>query len=247
MFNQLKEKINEIKKMGWIPYEQNNCENVNLKIKKLLKINSKNSNISDYKNKIKIKTRIPTKENKLSLFTVKPDNNFSEIKRIYKLYSYNDRNNPNYKILNQEVISNKKVKIKNNVYFSLKVNSVKRIIQLIVYDNNGNLIDKQTSWSFELLRTKLERKLKLLCYIETDRFYINGQNYVKYKQDNYYTLKDFDTFINLIDNGTISFKFKIGVFKTGNRKGQMHDHGTSITIDRQNLNLLFNEIDNKKK
>ena len=36
-----------------------------------------------------------------------------------------------------------------------------------------------------------------------------------YKTDNYYVLKDFNTFIDLIDNGIISFRFKIGVFKKG--------------------------------
>ena len=135
------------------------------------------------------------------------------------------------------------VKIKDNVYFSLNVNRSQKLVQLMVYNNNGNLIDSQTSWSFDLLKTKLERKLKFLCYVEADKFYINGQNYVKYKVDNYYILKDFDTFINLVEVGIISFRFKIGVFKTGNRKGQIHDHGTSITIDKQNLNLLFNKVD----
>ena len=45
MFNELKEKLNEIKSMGWIPYEQNNYGNVGLKLEKLLKINSENFEI----------------------------------------------------------------------------------------------------------------------------------------------------------------------------------------------------------
>ena len=242
MFNELRGKVNEIKKMGWIPYKQNNYGNVGLQLEKLLKINSENFEIPDYKNKIEIKTKISKKENKISLFNATPDSYLFEIKRIHKLYSYSDRNNPEYKILNQEVVSRKKAKIKDNVYFSLNINRKKQIIELMIYDNDDNLIDNQTSWSFNLLQTKLERKLKYLCYIEADKFYINKQNYVKYKQDHYYILKDFDTFINLIDEGIISFRFKIGIFKTGNKKGQIHDHGTSITIDKKNLNLLFVEI-----
>lgn len=244
MFNELKDKINEIKEMGWIPYEQNNYGNVGLKLEKLLKINSENFEIPDYKNKIEIKTKVSKKESKISLFNATPDSYLFEIKRIHKLYSYSNRNDSNYKILNQEVVSNKKVRIKDNVYFSLRVNRAKKVVQLMVYNSNGNLIDNQTSWSFELLKTKLERKLRFLCYVEADKFYINGQNYVKYKKDSYYALKDFDIFLNLIDNGIIGFRFKIGVFKTGNRKGQIHDHGTSVTIDKHNLSLLFNEIDN---
>lgn len=238
MFNELKEKLNEIKSMGWIPYEQNNYGNVGLKLEKLLKINSENFEIPDYKNEIEIKTKVSKKESKISLFNATPDSYLFEIKRIHKLYSYADKNNSDYKILNQEIVSNKMVKIKDDVYFCLNVNRERKLVQLMVYNNNGNLTDNQTSWSFELLKNKLERKLKFLCYVEADKFYINGKNYVKYKTDNYYVLKDFNTFIDLIDNGIISFKFKIGVF----RKGQIHDHGTSITIDKQNLDLLFNKI-----
>lgn len=242
MFNELKEKLNEIKSMGWIPYEQNNYGNVGLKLEKLLKINSENFEIPDYKNEIEIKTKVSKKESKISLFNATPDSYLFEIKRIHKLYSYADKNNSDYKILNQEIVSNKMVKIKDDVYFCLNVNRKRKLVQLMVYNNNGNLIDNQTSWSFELLKNKLERKLKFLCYVEADKFYINGKNYVKYKTDNYYVLKDFNTFIDLIDNGIISFRFKIGVFKKGSRKGQIHDHGTSITIDKQNLDLLFNKI-----
>ncbi len=242
MFNELKEKLNEIKSMGWIPYEQNNYGNVGLKLEKLLKINSENFEIPDYKNEVEIKTKVSKKENKISLFNATPDSYLFEIKRIHKLYSYADKNNSDYKILNQEIVSNKMVKIKDDVYFCLNVNRERKLVQLMVYNNNGNLIDNQTSWSFELLKNKLERKLKFLCYVEADKFYINGKNYVKYKTDNYYVLKDFNTFIDLIDNGIISFRFKIGVFKKESRKGQIHDHGTSITIDKQNLDLLFNKI-----
>lgn len=242
MFNELKIEINKIKKMGWIPYEQNNFGNVGLQLEKLLKINAENFEIPDYKNKIEIKSKISKYENKITLFNATPDSYLFEIKRIHKLYSYSDRNNPEYKILNQEITSNNKTKIKYNVYFSLKVDRKKKIIQLLVHDKNGNLIDDKTAWSFELLKTKLLRKLQYLCYIEADKFYIKGQNYVKYKNDYYYTLKSFDKFIDLIEEGIISFRFKIGVFKTGNKKGQLHDHGTSITIDKDNLNLLFDEI-----
>lgn len=242
MFNELKEKLSEIKSMGWIPYEQNNYGNVGLKLEKLLKINSENFEIPDYKNEIEIKTKVSKKESKISLFNATPDSYLFEIKRIHKLYSYADKNNSDYKILNQEIASNKMVKIKDDVYFCLNVNRERKLVQLMVYNNNGNLIDNQTSWSFELLKNKLERKLKFLCYVEADKFYINGKNYVKYKTDNYYVLKDFNTFIDLIDNGIISFRFKIGVFKKGSRKGRIHDHGTSITIDKQNLDLLFNKI-----
>ena len=151
MFNELRGKVNEIKKMGWIPYKQNNYGNVGLQLEKLLKINSENFEIPDYKNKIEIKTKISKKENKISLFNATPDSYLFEIKRIHKLYSYSDRNNPEYKILNQEVVSRKKTKIKDNVYFSLNINRKKQIIELMIYDNDDNLIRKRYTLTSETI------------------------------------------------------------------------------------------------
>ena len=52
----------------------------------------------------------------------------------------------------------------------------------------------------------------------------------------------FTLFLKLIDDGKISITFRIGVFKSGKRKGQIHDHGTEFGIDEINLQLLFDEI-----
>lgn len=94
-----------------------------------------------------------------------------------------------------------------------------------------------------MLKEKLYRKLKLLCYVEVDKKLSNRDLYVKYKNYIYYKLKDFDTFINLLNNGIIKVSFCIGVFKNGNRCGQIHDHGTKFNINKDKLNLLFDKID----
>lgn len=241
MFTELKSKMEEIKQLGWMPYSQNNYGSVGLKLEKLLKVNPENFEIPDYKN-IELKTKISRKENKISLFNATPDSYLFEIKRLHNLYGYLDRNNPNYKILNQEVYSNRLTKIKYDIFFKLAVCRETKKIKLLVYNSKQVLIDSQTSWSFELLKTKLERKLQYLCYVEVDKYYSNGINYVKYSNDHYYILKGFDEFINLIERGKIGIVFKIGVFKTGKRMGQIHDHGTSFSIDKQNLALLFEEV-----
>lgn len=241
MFNELKTEMKKIQRLGWIPYNQNNYGSAGLKLEQLLKINPENFEIPDYKN-IELKTKISKKENKISLFNATPDSYLFEIKRLHHLYGYPDRKNPNYNILNQEVYTNKLTKIKENTFFKIKVCRETKKIKLLVYNNKNILIDNQTSWSFDLLKIKLERKLKYLCYVELDKYYHKGINYVKYSNDHYYILKGFSEFINLIENGKIGITFKIGVFRTGKRVGQIHDHGTSFSIDKRNLNLLFEEI-----
>ena len=58
-----------------------------------------------------------------------------------------------------------------------------------------------------------------------------------------YKLKDFETFIDLIENGIIRISLKIGVFRTGKKIGQIHDHGTSFCIEEDNLDKLYDLIE----
>ena len=89
---------------------------------------------------------------------------------------------------------------------------------------------------------KLERKLNYLCFVHADTYYSNSQLYVKYNNDNYYKLKSFGRFIELIEEGKISVTFRIGVFNSGRKKGQIHDHGTTFSIEEKDLESLFDRI-----
>jgi len=63
----------------------------------------------------------------------------------------------------------------------------------------------------------------------------------------FYELKDFDTFILLIEKGIIRVVFKIGTFKKGIRKGNIHDHGTSFEINIENVEELYKKISFRNK
>ena len=104
------------------------------------------------------------------------------------------------------------------MYFNIKVDYKEKKIRLIVTNINNDIVDDITSWSFDLLKEKLERKLMFLCYVEANKVFYKNKLYVKYTNDEYFKLKGFDNFIQLIDNGVIGISFKIGTFKSGKRK-----------------------------
>ena len=58
-----------------------------------------------------------------------------------------------------------------------------------------------------------------------------------------YKLKNFDTFIDLLEKGLIKVSFKVGVFKDPKRLGKIHDRGTAFSIENKNINMLFNLIE----
>lgn len=239
-FKNLKKEIEKIKKMGWIECDKKNTGGAGLKLENLLNLNTGNFEIPDYNN-IEIKTKISSIRKTINLFNAAPDSYLFEIKRIYELYSYPSYQMNQTKVLNVSIRCNKRTYVQSDIYFSIKVNRKKKNINLIVTNMNGTIIDDITSWSFDLLQEKLERKLKFLCYIEGRKYYYNNKMYIKYCNDSYYKLKSFEQFINLIEKGIISINFRIGIFQYGKRKGQIHDHGTSFSIHEDNLSLLFDK------
>ena len=96
-------------------------------------------------------------------------------------------------------------------------------------------------WTFDLLKEKLYRKLKNMAFVSAMRKIENDKEYFKYYKLEIYKLKSFDTFINLLKAGIIRVTFKIGVFRSGDKKGKIHDHGTGFDIEEKNLYKLYDQ------
>lgn len=165
-----------------------------------------------------------------------------EIKRLKEKYGYPDSILKNMKVLNVSVYANNYLKIGMNYLFKLMVDRENKKLYLNVFDKNGKLIDNETFWSFELLEEKLIRKLQLLAVIDVLTQKNNNIEYYKYIEINFYKLKDFESFIYLIEKGYIRIIFKVSVFRTGKRLGQTHDHGTGFEIKEEDLKKLYYSI-----
>lgn len=137
---------------------------------------------------------------------------------------------------------NRTVYIGNNVDSKLIVNRESKQVILTIYNNKGEVIDDIVRWSFDMLEEKLLRKLKYLAFVKADKKIVNKEVYFKYHKVKFYKLKTFDNFINLIENGKIRISFKISVFKSGRRYGQIHNHGTSFDLSQESITELFDVI-----
>ena len=114
-------------------------------------------------------------------------------------------------------------------------------VYLLVFDRLGNFIEKKSYWCFQSLKEKLYNKLQYLAYVEADVKFINGFEYFKYTNINFYILKNFDTFIELIRCAKIKVSFLISGSLIDNM--YINSHGTSFSIKKENFNLLFDRID----
>lgn len=236
----LKEKLDKIKNLGWIECKNKNKSVTGKTLENLLEINPDNFEIPDY-NTIEIKSKVSKRENYIDLFCATPDSYVLEIKRLYDKYGYLDSNN--YKILNFVLYGEFLKPINNEYSAKLRIDYKNKKVIMETYNKDNELIDNLSSWSFELLEEKLCRKLNYVCLVEGDKKFSHNVLYVRYDKYKFYKLKKFSNFIRLLKRGQIRISFTLGVYKSGSKSGKMHDHGTQFSIRKENIKLLFDEIE----
>lgn len=236
----LKDKISKIEKLNWIQVDNEVLGNVGIKIEKLLGIQNNNLEYPDFEG-IEIKTKMDCKNKFLTLFNATPDNTFFEIKRIHSVYGYPDKSNNSFKVFNVSLFNKQQMKL-SNYSFQLYIDEVNEKIIMLVFDRSGKLVESKVSWSFSMLKDKFERKFNQLCIINVITRKISGATYFHIKNFEIYKCKPFNTLIDSIKEDHVRITFKIGVFKSGKRYGEIHDRVTGFDISIKNIDKIFEKI-----
>jgi hypothetical protein len=240
---ELKSLFIKITRKGWIKNMSNGYGSVGQTFEYLIGNEINNFELPDY-NGIEIKVKKSLSKAHINLFSSAPDGkHLFPIKTIRDKYGYKSSKFKNVKIFNVSLYSNKVISVGSNFLIKLKVDRKEEKIYFFVIDINFNLVDDEIYWSFDTLKEKLFRKLKILAVINALVKIENKVEYYKYNKICFYKLKSFDDFINLVDNGTIRITFNIGIFFNGKKAGKTHDHGTSFEIQEEDLIKLYNKID----
>lgn len=241
----LKEEFIKIKEKGWIKSSNRGSNGIGFTFESLLGIPKNELEIPDY-NGIELKTRRYGSTSYIILFSSKPEGKYyHEVERIKDTYGYPHSKFKEYKVLNNSVYCNKLNKIGQKYYFKLDVDRTQRKIYLLVYDKNKRLIERDVYWDFDILEEKLYRKLRILAIIKTYSKKDNDWEYFKYDSMNIYRLKNFEKFIQLIEEGMIRINFKLNIKTKRDKMGQIHDYGTSFDILEQDILKLYNVYNNE--
>ena len=238
----LKKKFYEIKKMNWIESKRKGPTGIGYTFETLLGIDENNLPYYDFED-IEIKVHRKNSSSPIHLFNATPDGDeLFPIKKIIKKIGYQDKINPKYKVFNVTITGKDYINLGYYKRLKIKVNYFKRKVDLRVVNNINKKYDLNISWSYDLLKEKINYKIKHLAIIDADVKVINGKEFFKYDRINFYKIKGFNHLIKLIDEGIINVTFKIGVFRDGPRKGQIHDRGTDFSIKKKNLGMLYDLI-----
>lgn len=238
----LNKEFQRIKSMGLIESKRKGATGIGYTFECLLNKQEESFDIPDYKG-IEIKTKYIYSRGKIHLFCAAPDGDYLfENKRLVEKYGYPDKKYSNRHAFNGTINAKNYTQIGTHFLFKLDVNRKEEKIRLLVATKEYQIIDKEISWSFDLIKSRLNRKLQYLAIINAYKRIINKKEYFHYCKIDFYHLKDFDTFINLLEDGTVKISFCIGIDKYGIKKGKIHDHGTSFEIQEFDIKKLYNFI-----
>lgn len=241
--NELYAKFLAIKDQKWIKSKRKGTGGIGYTFETLLGKEEENFPVPDYKG-IEIKTKHKDGFQSIKLFAIAPDGDYLfPGKRIVNILGYPDKDLPEYKVFNCDAnaLFYKRIGLYKRI--KIKVNRLEEKIELVAINNKGDVLPIFTSWSFKMLEERINIKLKYLAIIKADTIVQNNTEYFYYNEIKFYKLKKFDDFLDAMEKGYIKVKLNYGIFKSGNRKGQIKDHGTSFMIYEKNINSIFDSIE----
>lgn len=237
----LKKEFERIKKMGYVKGTRGGATGIDKTFEDLLSKMEDTLSTFNFRD-IEIKTKRSYSKAYTTLFKCMPKGDKIVLKRLKNTYGYTDSVHRTYKVLNVSIQANCSTLVSNRFLFKLEVNWEDEKIYLAIYDKNFLLLEKKIFWDFQSLKIKLQRKLSCLAFIKAWTTCKMGIECYKYYDISFYKLKSFEDFLRLIENGTIRVTFKLGIFRSGEKKGELHDRGTSFEIQELDMEKLFDLI-----
>ncbi len=235
---ELYKKFDRIRKLGWIESMRNGPTGVGYTFETLLNKKEDNIRQPDFNN-IEIKTMKYFSKRKIHLFNLTPESNSTyTIKSIVNSFGYPDKTYPKYKVFNVS-INTRVPTIIGYKKFRLKVDKENKKILLIATSIFGVKKKLNVYWNFDKLEEALLQKLQYLAIVKACTRKNKEKELYYYTRIDFYKLKSFDYFIDLIEKGIITITFKIGIKKEPEKFGQIHDKGTDFSILEKNIELLF--------
>lgn len=194
---------------------------------------------------LEIKSQRFNSSSKVTLFTKAPTYPLRANTYIRENFGVYDDYFSNVKIIHTSFFGNKINNYKGQYGFKLEANNIDRKLYLKVYDKYSIEIDleKEIYWTYDVLNNILQDKIHNIGFVEADRKIENGQEYFKFSKLTLLLRPSLNKFIENINNGTIQFDIRIGVYRSGKNRGKSHDHGSGFRISKKDFFKLYDIVE----
>ncbi len=219
---QIKKVLQELSKQGWIKSNRRHNTGIGKTLEDYLGIVENNIALPDF-GVMELKSQRLNTLSMITLFTKSPEGITNA--EIRKRFGYPDSEFPKIKILHQTICDGKK----NKMGFRATIDKKQGKLFIL---KNGKLLGY---YNLAFLKQKAIEKIGnglILVRAETKK--IRGHEYFHYKDA--YLLKEIDPSKFLAHS---KYDIRLGVYHSGSKAGQPHDHGSAFRLTEKALPLLF--------
>lgn len=231
-----------IKQKGWICSSSKSSGAAGITFEKELGCKENNSFYPDFYD-IEIKCVSKDTLYPLTLFSISFDGpSARELNRVVDLYGYPDTTFKNRKILST-YLNCKRFHLVNEKYnFKLEIDRNDEKIYLVISNKNNEIIDRVSYINFATLKNRLMTKMKNLAFVYCDRCFENKHFYFKYTDILLFKLKDFNVFLELLENDEILASIGYLINKSTSHYGKSSSKNIVFTISLKKISKLFEKI-----
>lgn len=222
----------------WIPSSRIHNTGIGKTLEDLIQKQEDNLSLPDLDG-LEIKSQRANSKSLVTLFTKSPS--FPRGSNTYLREQYGTEED-SYKIMHTTLYGHNINNYKEKFGFRVELDRSNERLNLNVYDNTGNILEKNNiHWSFSDLQKKF-KKIDSVGYITAEHKTKNGIEHFKFEKITLLLEPTFENFLSNIENGLIAVDLRLGVYRSGKRKGKTHDHGTGFRIKKENFDKLFNTV-----
>ena len=177
----------------------------------------------------------------VTLFTKSPTMPKSANTMLRENYGSYDSKYPDLKVLHASIFSTRDSQHKSGYKFTLDLDDDNQRLYLII-KKDWLIENSETYWSYEVLKKTMEKKLTNLAFAKVKTRLINGEEEFYFNEATIFSgFLGLDNFLDLLRRGEIMFDIRVGVYKTGSKRGKTHDHGSGFRVKRDNMQLLYED------
>ena len=244
--NKIKGKIEKIKSLGYVlsvrPDAIKNDGAIGNTFEDLFDVEENNLREADYDG-WEFKSQRKFTKSASSLFSLKPSN--KEIKGdnyMVENYGYYDKEYSHIKCLRTSLYASRFSLVNQRNNMKINVDEKNQKINLIYADLNEKIIDDRIYWDFDDLK-RGTKKLKNTIVVKAGERLINDKIHFKFTEASAYINFNFDKFIDCVKNGIVRYDNRIGIYRTGEKKGKRHNHGGGFRlVSSKNYHKLFDDF-----
>jgi len=241
-FDKIKNEFQRIKSLGFVKNNRPNNKDggIGNTFEDYLGVLENNIKDADFLG-FEVKSQREFTSSYISLFTKSPTQPKSANRYLKDTFGKGDSEFPELKALHNSIFANKWNTLYNQYKLKLEIDRENEKMILLVNDNEDVLISNIVSWNFIALQ-KTMKKMSSLFVVSAEIKIIDNEQYFYFNKAKIYLDLNFNKFLELLENGLIMFDIRIGVYKSGKRIGNPHDHGSGFRIKKENIEQLYNQI-----